>query len=546
MLSKITAAPALAQVMRCAGCCISKPPASFTKSQRRKPADARKCSACAAEPADAAAADANTVAGSIPRAPAAAGPEAPKTAPTTHTATGAGETRRKPWLGVPVPQSDSDSDGWSSDGTNPARNTPPPPVEVVAPGGALVASQAAEHSEGPRITPARTAAATATAPPNSDASVARAAATAADIHHSAASPKFCAWPGCGRQLPADLAKQSRCGQCKQALYCGRQCQKRHWGRGGHKKVCVEPPYCTICLNGGDDPLPIQCGCACRGAAGLAHIACRAEVAAHKDAGFHEGWCTCTTCGQDYTGAMGLGLARESVSRLSKRRRETTALGRQVYCRFGNREDYDRLAAANHLGAVLTGAGMLAEAANVLAGALAAAKRKFGKEHPNTLISATHLANAYHQQDDVESLSLAGSKAEELYIWVHEVNQRLNGDEHLDTIDASANLARAYAQQGRLAEAEAIEVKVLEARRQVLGTEHSDTLRASASLAVTYNKEGKLAKAAAMQEAVLATSRRVLGAGHPGTRLAASNLGCTYGRLGRNAEAATLETLYSCE
>ena len=37
--------------------------------------------------------------------------------------------------------------------------------------------------------------------------------------------------------------------------------------------------CTICLD--NDPLPIQSGCACRGDAGLAHVECRAEAAAHR-------------------------------------------------------------------------------------------------------------------------------------------------------------------------------------------------------------------------------------------------------------------------
>ena len=67
------------------------------------------------------------------------------------------------------------------------------------------------------------------------------------------------------------AEQSRCGKCKRAFYCNRTCQKRHWGRGGHKDACKEPPCCIICLDGGEDPEPIQCGCACRGDAGLAHV-----------------------------------------------------------------------------------------------------------------------------------------------------------------------------------------------------------------------------------------------------------------------------------
>ena len=145
-------------------------------------------------------------------------------------------------------------------------------------------------------------------------------------------------------LSADLAEQSKfkCSRCKQAFYCDRTCQKRHWGRGGHKEACVEPPCCTICLDGGDEPVPIQRGCACRGDAGLAHVACLAEVAARKKGGVHEGWVECPTCGQRYTGAMFLGLQRALVHRMRTR----------------PRHDYDRLAAEANLGSALRQAGKL--------------------------------------------------------------------------------------------------------------------------------------------------------------------------------------------
>ena len=121
---------------------------------------------------------------------------------------------------------------------------------------------------------AEPAAATATEPPAAD---------------PPAAARVCAWSGCGRALSANAVEQSefRCGRCKRAFYCGRTCQKRHWGRGGHKEACVEPPCCTICLDGGDEPLlPIQGGYRCRGDAGPACVACRAEAPKRKA----RGWC----------------------------------------------------------------------------------------------------------------------------------------------------------------------------------------------------------------------------------------------------------------
>ena len=98
--------------------------------------------------------------------------------------------------------------------------------------------------------------------------------------------RLCAWARCGKELPGDPALRKRCARCKQALYCDRTCQKKHWQEGGHRKACVELPSCTLCLDGGDEPLPIQGSYGCRGDAGLAHVACRAEVAIRKARGFH--------------------------------------------------------------------------------------------------------------------------------------------------------------------------------------------------------------------------------------------------------------------
>ena len=41
----------------------------------------------------------------------------------------------------------------------------------------------------------------------------------------------------------------------------RDCQKNHW-KNGHKRECEEPEVCNICLDGGEEPLPIPRGCTC--------------------------------------------------------------------------------------------------------------------------------------------------------------------------------------------------------------------------------------------------------------------------------------------
>ena len=55
------------------------------------------------------------------------------------------------------------------------------------------------------------------------------------------------------------------------------------------------PGCTICLEV-DGAVPT--GCACRDAAGVAHVACKVAWAKQK-AGFNDEWRMCGTCKQEY-------------------------------------------------------------------------------------------------------------------------------------------------------------------------------------------------------------------------------------------------------
>ena len=312
--------------------------------------------------------------------------------------------------------------------------------------------------------------------------------------------KTCSWSACGRELSADAAQNKRCGRCKSEFYCGRACQKKHWKEGGHKLACEEPPCCTICLEGGEEPLPIQRGCGCRGDMGLAHTACLAKMNAHKAKGHHVGWYKCPTCRQWYTGAMRLALARALMHRLRLRRRD----------------DDDRLGAEDILGTALFGAGEFAEAEKVQTRLLAARKRVSGKEHPDTLDATTNLANTYNCQSKL-------AEAEELQVWVLAASKRVRGQEHPDTLNAAHSLANTHRGQGKLAEAEELQLWALAAMKRVRGKEHPNTLNAANNLAITYSHQGRLAEAEELLAWVLAVSVRVRGKQHPETIRAADNL-----------------------
>jgi hypothetical protein len=217
----------------------------------------------------------------------------------------------------------------------------------------------------------------------------------------------------------------------QVLYCSVECQKTHWKEGGHKKQCKalqgcatsqagaaagadattsstraaasgpcsvaatakkgsvatsrptavakasasDGRACIICLD--SEPPPIQSGCACRGDAGLAHVECRAEAAAHRMAHARkcDGWWECATCGQAFTGAMQLGLAEawwSSARRLAD-------------------ESERRSAAANNLANALIAQGKYGEAETMYRKTLAVQQRVLGSEHPSTLNTANNLA-----------------------------------------------------------------------------------------------------------------------------------------------------------
>ena len=128
------------------------------------------------------------------------------------------------------------------------------------------------------------------------------------------------------------------------------------------------PKCYICLDGDDDPKPIQNGCACRGEAGLAHLQCAIKAAAHYAEGFHERWYECILCKQEFTGEMHLGLAGEIAQRLSG----------------AGTEDEDKLMAQTHLAASRSDAGDHDGAETMLCEVLAIQKRCFGKDNGDVL------------------------------------------------------------------------------------------------------------------------------------------------------------------
>ena len=167
---------------------------------------------------------------------------------------------------------------------------------------------------------------------------------------------------CGTEKVQQLLK--KCTRCRAMHYCSSDCQRAHWKRGGHKRACREQFACTICLDDEDHPLPIQCGCGCRDAAGCAHVACKAAYAEHQGPGYNESWHKCPTCKQIYTGAMQLGLAEALWVRLQSR----------------PAKDDDRLRAQTSVAGAYFEAGRFAEAEALHRSILATRRHLDGPNH----------------------------------------------------------------------------------------------------------------------------------------------------------------------
>ena len=123
----------------------------------------------------------------------------------------------------------------------------------------------------------------------------------------------------------------------------------------------EDGVCFICLD--TSPSPIQSGCACRGAAGLAHLRCRAEAAEAlvEQKSSAEWWWTCQTCEQQFTGEMRDGLANAWWSQVCHRAED----------------DGERLDAAANLAASLSDQGKHDEAEKMEREVLAVKTRVLG-------------------------------------------------------------------------------------------------------------------------------------------------------------------------
>jgi tetratricopeptide (TPR) repeat protein len=103
----------------------------------------------------------------------------------------------------------------------------------------------------------------------------------------------------------------------------------------------------------------------------------------------------------------------------------------------------------------------------------------------------------------------------------------------------------YADQGKLAEAEAMYIRALQGREEALGPKHTSTLSTVNNLGNLYRDQGKLAEAEAMYIRALQGREEALGPEHLSSYLPALNtmfsFGDLFSRTGREVMAKSMYT-----
>ena len=341
---------------------------------------------------------------------------------------------------------------------------------------------------------------------------------------------------CAAQLPEDAV---RCAACATG-YCSERCERYDRRRGGHGKICgaiassggaeqyqADKKYeeavaaaveecaedtagqtCYICLEDGSEEGLVRM-CACRGAAGFAHVSClarqakimyaEAEERGLDDEAFDARWArwhTCRLCEQEFHGVV------------------SHALGWACWKTYlGQSNNDDRASAMTQLGNGLYSAGHFEDALSVRE-ALLSTLRRLGADEEILLDAQSNVASTYA---DLGQLEKALSMEQDIY----SDSVQLLGEENRDTLEAAGNLAITLRDLERFQEARSVLRNAIPLTRRVLGESDQFALAMRSNYAeALYRDDGAtladLSEAVTTLEETEQTALRVLGGAHPTT------------------------------
>ena len=347
---------------------------------------------------------------------------------------------------------------------------------------------------------------------------------------------------CAKPLEHDAS--SRCVGC-QTRYCSDRCLRYHAHRGGHDDKCeeiangggaeqyhadkkyeeavaeaveecaddTEGQTCYICLDGDAEEGLVRM-CACRGAAGFAHVSCLAKQAKISWAEAEENlninnfeerwrrWEECRLCEQKHHGVV------------------ACALGWACWKTYVGRPETDevRVDAMTILGNGLSEAEHYEDAVAVYEAELAAEER-LGEPESDTLITRGNLAICYY---NLGQLDEALSMQREVYAGRQSMSDgfRRTGNQDI----AVCNLAEYLVAAREFEEAQSLAREELPVIIDRHGPDDPLTLEIRTWYALAFFRadgasEDDVAEALTILEDVLRRSKRVLGDSHPDTERA---------------------------
>ncbi len=222
---------------------------------------------------------------------------------------------------------------------------------------------------------------------------------------------------------------------------------------------------------------------------------------------------------DYLGERGsYAAAREGLGRVLEARER----------RYGP-EHPDTLIARRSLAHWTGQAGDPATARDQLAQLLPVAERLLGPEHPDTLSVRHELAWRTGEAGDAVA-------ARDQYAALVPMCERVLGPEHRHTLSVRQGLAAFTGRAGDWAAARDQSAVLLPLYQRVLGPEYPGTLGIQANLAGWTGKAGDLAAARRLYAELLTVSERVFGPEHPGTLATQGGLAAFTGEAGDAAAA----------
>jgi tetratricopeptide (TPR) repeat protein len=195
----------------------------------------------------------------------------------------------------------------------------------------------------------------------------------------------------------------------------------------------------------------------------------------------------------------------------------------------NRNEIDQL---NRQVTRLSQAGRYSEAIPIAVQVLELCENALGPDHPDTVTSASTLAQLYHTTGDY-------AKAEPLYQRVLKACEKALGPEAPVTANSLNNLGLLYADMGDYAKAKPFYERALKIFEKTLGPENADTARTLNNLGLLYADMGDYAKAEPLYQRALKISEKALGPEHLDTARYVNNLAVLYRSMGNYAKAAPL-------